>query len=143
MSDEVQVGLVGGNVVVSFIDALLDEDEPGLRAVGGCRVDGSLYGGVVARAVLGHYGVVEPCLGLLALQGGEVDGDALKGIAAAVGDEACGKYEGVVGVVFQSAVGKDGCLAADGGRECLAVERGVALCGHNLLVEVENDGARS
>ena len=83
LSDDVQVGLLGRNVDVLLILSVLHEDEPRLgTSLGGC-VDSGLQGGVVARAVLGHYSVVETSLGLGALHGGEGNLSSCHGFATA------------------------------------------------------------
>ena len=58
LSDDVQIGLRGGNVDVLVVLSVLDEDEPGLGTTSGSSVDGTLQRGIVAAAVLCHYGVV-------------------------------------------------------------------------------------
>ena len=87
---EIEVGFCLGYVNMLFVFTILNEDEPWCSALGRGSIDGSLHGGIYSTCKTGWHitccindGIVDTCLRLLALHGGECNCGWGHGIAAA------------------------------------------------------------
>jgi hypothetical protein len=113
LSDDVQIGFLGRNIDMFLILSVFDEDEPRLGTSLRSSVDSTLQRSIVARAVAGHYSVVETSLWLGTLHRGEGYLSSSNRLATARGQHALGHLEGVLCSILQSAILEDGRLAAN------------------------------